>query len=224
VDPHALFWLAVFGFIGGGVVWSVIKDPERRLKRKLREAPYRSIRHLPDQTWARFIGKADPIADPLIAPLTGRACAFWRVVVEEMHGRNSWKGVLAREMGKDFAIRDDSGTLLVRVAGAKLAVERDGRFSSGFMHDATPELTRFLVENDQKPEGWIFNRTLRYYEAVIEPGETVAVAGVAHAEPDPDPDGQSVAGYRETAMRMVLQSGGPNAPVLITDDPDYAKK
>jgi hypothetical protein len=216
VDPLTL------GLFGGAVLVSMVvgtlTDKERLLKRRLRKAPLRSIKHLPDRRWARYVGKVDAIAEPLLAPLTGRACTFWSVVVEE-HGRNTIRTVLRRDQGKDFCITDDSGTMLVRVEGARLAVARDGRFSSGVLKDPTPELERFLAQNGVKTKGWFFNRKLTYHEAVIEPGEAVAVAGIAHAEAVPRTadraDGEAV-------MRLVLR-GDRASPVLITDDPKLAK-
>src|SRR5213075_1928752 len=95
-------FVAVWGTVViGAIVIGVLTDKERRLKRKLKKAPLRSIRHLPDQKWARFIGKVEPVESALASPLTGRACAFWRVVVEEKRGK-SYSTVLTREQGKDF--------------------------------------------------------------------------------------------------------------------------
>ena len=216
LDPISLSIVGVVALI---VAVSVINDTERKLKRRLRKAPLRSIRHLPVRQWARFIGKVEPIAEPLSAPLSNRACAFWRVVVQEKRGK-SYRTLLSREQGQDFSISDDTGKLLVRVEGAQLAVERDGNFSSGVWNEPTEALMRFLTDQGEKATGWVFNRTLRFSEAVIEEAELVAVTGIAHAEPDPNPHGSS--GYRETPMRMVLQ-GKKDAPLIITDDPALAK-
>jgi hypothetical protein len=219
VEPIGI--LFAVGVVGLVQLVVFVTNGDRKVKRRLRKAPRRSIRHLPDRTYARFSGTVLPIDSPLVAPLTGRPCTFWRVIVLEKRGKG-YGEVLRREAGKDFSIRDDSGTLLVRVTGAKLAVEIDGNASSGVWRDPSPELERFLAANGEETTGWILNRQLRCNEAVIEEGESVTVAGVVHAEPDPEAQ-QKISDYRETPMRMILD-GARDAPVLITDDPDMAKK
>lgn len=191
------------------------------MKRRLRKAPRRLIRHPPDGTYARFVGTVLPIDSPIEAPLTGRPCAYWRIVIEEKQGK-SYRELLRREDGHDFSIRDATGTLLVRVAAAELALHNDGEFSSHVLKDPTPALEAFLAAQGEKTSGMLFNRSLQYHEAVIEEGESVTVAGIAHAEPDPEGP-RETDNYRDTPMRMVLQ-GSKDLPVLITDDESMAKK
>ncbi len=218
MDPVFLVWGTVVASI---IAYNFLRDADRKVKRRLRKAPRRAIRHLPDGTYARFVGTVLPLDSPIEAPLTGRPCAYWRVIVEEKHGK-SYSQILCKEEGRDFSIRDETDTLRVSVDGALMALEQDGDFASNVWTDPTPALERFLSKYGEKTTGILFNRSLRYHEAVIETGESVTVAGIAHAEPDPN--GPRVNdGYRETPMRMVLQAG-KDMPVLITDDPTVAKK
>jgi hypothetical protein len=100
----------------------------------------------------------------------------------------------------------------VTVAGARLALERDAKFSSAFMEDATPTIERFLTDNGMSSVHFL-NRSMRCSEAVIEVGERVSAVGIVSAE---------VGNYR-AAPRRVLQAG-KGLPVLITDGPDVAKQ
>lgn len=209
--------------IVGGVVVSmligVFTDEQRKLKKKLKLAPHRAIRHLPERQFVRFVGKV--IGDmPLRAPLSGRPCAAWRVTVKEKRGK-SYSELFVRHQASDFRIADGTGTLLVRMEGAELALVSDSHFRSGMLKDATEQLERFLAEQGQKSTGFFFNRDLQYHEAVVELGEWVAVAGFASAEPDPEPDPQRIIGHRETPMRMVLRSS-IHDKVIVSDDPRLA--
>lgn len=215
----------VFPALFGGAVTliafvSALTNAERRRRRRLKKAPRRDIRHLPDKQLARYTGRVLGHRQPLEAPLSGRACVCWRVVITERSGKST-RTLLDKQAGQDFTISDGTGKMLVRFEGAELALVLDGKYASGLGHDAAPALERFLAAHGEKSTGWVFNRDLTYREAALEPGEAVAVAGVAHAEPDPDPDPSLVLGPRETAMHMVLDPA-PKQPIIISDDPRLA--
>jgi hypothetical protein len=160
----------------------------------------------------------------LRAPLSGRTCALYDVVVF-VHGEVD-KVLIQERRACDFLVDDGTGTALVR-AGAvdqgspgsklELAIVQDGRYESGIFNDATPELERFLSIYGEKSKGLLLNRKLSYREGVFVAGEHVVVYGQARREPDPDAaaDGGS---YRERPTRLVIE---PLAGTIhLSDDPD----
>ena len=94
-----------------------------------------------------------------------------------------------------------------------LLLHMDATTRSGTLDDATPVEESFLSRNGVASTGVWLNKTLRYIEGVIEPGERVAIVGRGVREPDPD------AGPDALATRIRL-GGSEDQPILITDRAD----
>src|SRR5690606_24705151 len=97
---------------------------------------------------ARIVGTVE-VDRPLVAPLSGRSCVCWRVVVEERRrsGKTSyWKPIIDEHDATDFFLRDGEARALIRTAHVHPVLERDGRFTSGFLHEPAPALERFLAQ------------------------------------------------------------------------------
>ncbi|MBL8718622.1 MAG: hypothetical protein JNL79_21755, partial [Myxococcales bacterium] len=140
--------------------------------------------------------------------ISGRRCAYYRVVVEEQYessGRRSWRDVLDEQDGVDFLVKDETGEALVKTTRVEAVLEKDRSKSSGFLRDATPELEAFLKKHGRSSEGLVFNRTLRYREGVVEAGERVAVAALVR---------------RKTAKARPILAAPPNGSLLISDETD----
>jgi hypothetical protein len=193
---------------------------DARVKRALRKAPLATTRTFPPNTVATVQGTVCLLdGAPLVAPLTGRPCAYYEAIVEEYRStgkRGSWYPVIREQQGQDFLLDDGQGTARVIMAHASVALVKDTHFRSGLFQDATPVLEQFLARHGRQSQGWLFNKNLRYREGAIEAGELVAVCGAGVHEPDPDPRAAS-GGYREQAMRLVL-TARPDAPLYVSDD------
>jgi hypothetical protein len=193
---------------------------DARVKRALRKAPLHTTATFPANAVATVQGTACYLgAAPLVAPFTGRACAYYEAVVEEYRssGRSgSWYRVIVERQGQDFLVDDGQGTARVSMGNATVALVKDAHFRSGLFQDASPVLEDFLARHGRSSQGWLFNKNLRYREGVIEAGELVAVCGQGRHEPDPDPR-SATGGYRDTAARLVL-SAPPAMPLYVSDD------
>jgi hypothetical protein len=193
---------------------------DARVKRALRKAPLHTTASFPPDAVATVQGTVCYLGDaPLIAPLTGRPCAYYEAIVEEYRssGRSgSWYRVIQEHQGQDFLLDDGQGTARVSMAAATVALAKDAHFRSGLFQDATPVLEEFLARHGRQSQGWLFNKNLRYREGVIEAGELVAVCGQGQREADPTP-GAATGGYRETPTRLVL-APSPSMPLYVSDD------
>lgn len=193
--------LAVFGVLAywfGG---------DQVTRRALQRVPRKRIGDLRDGEEARVIGVVG-VEAPIRAPISGRRCAYYRVVVEEQYessGRRSWRDVLDEQDGVDFLVKDETGEALVKTTRVEAVLEKDRSKSSGFLRDATPELEAFLKKHGRSSEGLVFNRTLRYREGVVEAGERVAVAGLVR---------------RKTPEARPVLAAPPNGSLLISDETD----
>src|SRR5262249_37502511 len=117
-------------------------------------------------------------------------------------------------MGVPFMVEDGSGRALVDPTGAEVVLNFDGESSSGTFHDADARQEAFLAKHGRTSKGWIFNRGLRYREAMIEAGETIAIVGSAVREPDPDaPPEEAYRGPPKTRLRLTSST---RFPLLIS--------
>jgi hypothetical protein len=214
-----LFLLGV-GVLVTVAVLGAFFSRDAKVKRALRKAPLHTTASFPPDTVATVQGTVCYLGDaPLVAPFTGRACAYYEAIVEEYRSSGksgSWYRIIVEQQGQDFLLDDGQGTARVSVAGATVALVKDAHLRSGLFQDATPVLEDFLARHGRQSQGWLFNKNLRYREGVIEAGEPVAVCGQGRHEADPDPRA-ATGGYRDTAARLVL-SAAPNMPLYVSDD------
>ena len=145
---------------------------------------------------------------------------YYVAIVEEKRstGRSSyWKTIITESEGVPFVLEDPTGRAIVDPNNAQVALDFDGKSSSGSFHDATLVQEAFLAKYGKKSSGWVFNKSLRYREAMIEIGETVAVLGSGVREPDPDaPPEDAYRGAPRTQLRLTSSA---QFPLVISDDP-----
>jgi len=180
-----------------------------------------SIADFPEGRPARIVGRV--VDGPcLTAPLSGRACVFYEVVVEEyrsMGKLHSWHPIIQEADGVPFVLDDGTGLAHVDPDGAGLAVRRDSITESGTFDEPTQAELEFLARHGQQGKGVVFNRALRYREGALEIGETIAVAGVGVREPDPDGAARAT-GYRDGPPTIVHLASSPGMALLISDHAD----
>ncbi len=206
------------------IVAAVYFEKERRIKRAIRAVP--KVALADGRTGVvRVAGQLSYAAQPLSAPLSGRACAYYEVRVEEWRSNGksgSWRVLIREVLGQPFLLQDPSGRAFVHLdASSEIVVNKDFQDKSGTFNDAKGHLEAFLARHGQSSTGLLgFNKKLRYLEGVLEAGETVTVVGVASREPDPTPNPQ-FSGYREQPTWMVVRRG-PERGLLVSDDPSLA--
>jgi hypothetical protein len=173
-----------------------------RAKRALRRAPLVDVAQAEDGQLAKLVGRLryDAGRPPLVAPLSRRACAYYRAVVEQILEDSRKTIIDTSDFLPFFWLEDESGRARVELGSPTVILSMDAHFSSGFLADARPHVEEFLAAHDQSSTGWVFNKSLRYREGVLEEGEQVAVCGLCRWEPDPDPTASS--GYRHSALRL----------------------
>lgn len=217
-------FVLVFGGVAVFVTLAWYFSESQKIKRELKSAPRMSLRELPESTRARVVGAAQPLAQTLEAPLTGRACMYYVVTVEQHHstGRSSyWKQIIKEEAGVPFVLDDGTGRAIVDPRSARVALDVDGKGDSGTFDEPSAREAAFLQRHGTTGQGWIFNKRLRYREAIIEVGEQVAILGEGVREPDPDaPPASAYRGDQPTRVRMTSSA---RYPLLISDNPDTTR-
>jgi hypothetical protein len=213
------------GGLAGFIGWAVWYYAERQtIRRQLRKTPTKRINELGDDELGKVVGRARALEEALLAPLTGRRCVYFEATIEEHRssGKSSyWKTIIREKRGVPFMLEDDSGRALVDATAARFAIDVDGKSRSGTFDDPTDDEKAFLARHGQQGQGWIFNRPLRYREAVIEDGETIAVLGAGTREPDPD--AAPAGGYRDEAPTRLRLTSSTKYPLIISDEPSLAR-
>jgi hypothetical protein len=170
----------------------------------------------------KLTGRVSSLAEPLLAPLSGRRCVHYLVTIEEKRsfgGSARWKTVLRDRCSVDFLLVD--GTVRARVVNEAITVLNKAQ---ALYDSATPEVQAYLATREvraylaahglKRKEAFV-NESMRCLETVLEEGRTVAVMGKVSFEVDPGGEG-----YREMPRRRVVVTAPSAESILASDDPD----
>jgi E3 Ubiquitin ligase len=198
---------------------------EAKAKRALLAAKIWPIATFPENEVGRIVGQAQPTVAVLHAPMSGRPCVMFRVTVEEYRSSGksgSWYTVITDVQYVPFQVTDSTGRALIDPTSAQLISTVDSKSTSGTFDPASPIEESILARHRVESKGWLFNKSLRYHEAAIEVGETIAILGSALREPDPDapPSQQSGDVYRGAPVTRLRMTSSAKYPLIISDHPD----
>lgn len=189
------------------------------VKRKLKKAAGMKMSSFYSGDIAKVAGSVEIVGEPLIAPLSGRECAYYYVLVEQLQssGKSShYSKLIEDEKSGTFLIRDGRYRAKINPdSRLKTYLVQDKEYSSGTGNDATTTLENFLNMHGEKSENFLgFNKTIRYKEGILEAGEMVAVTGRGEWKTAVE------AGLPGTYGRILVFSSDENEPVYMSDDPD----
>ncbi len=191
------------------------------VKHKLKKATGKRISDFVDGDVAKVVGKVEYAGEPLTAPLSGRKCAYYYVLIEQLisTGKSShWKKIIEEEKAGTFVIKDGVRFAHINCDHVKSYIVQDRIYKSGFMNDATEVLERFLSKHGYKSENLLgMNKKLRYKEGVLEKGELIAVIGKGTWRYS------SQVGLPDYYERVLDVGSTENEPVYLSDDPETVK-
>ena len=133
--------------------------------------------------------------DLLVSPMTRATCVYYKFVVEQertrsdrtdgsMRPETDWHSVITDEQAVPAAVRDETGDALVDLKNAEVELSRGQRLESGTLNNAPAGLEHRLNKlYGFSSKGFIFNKSLRYIERVIEEGVRVFVVGEVKVHP-----------------------------------------
>ena len=190
------------------------------------------IDRLPHGTRVRIIGVARELVRTIVSPVDERPCLAFRLVVEEP----GWRPVLERTGCTSFLVQD--GDVAVRIDGPfRVLLHAD--YAWDFGNDVQRRIARLLAAerlarspgasrlermlralaadsggSEQRPSETdaIYCENYRYFEALIRPGDRVAIEGFAALTVDP---AGARAGMREPPLLHAL-TGTVERPVVVT--------
>ena len=135
--------------------------------------------------------------DALRAPVTGRACLYCRLLLEQRR-RNRWETVLDQKESVATRLTDDTGALDLALDATDVVVSSPDRVRTGVFSVPSAELTELLsrVTAPSAPPAGPF---LRWREEILLPGDRVFAVGVT------------------TAQHGVWLLGAGDSPALVSD-------
>ncbi len=165
---------------------------------------YSLIKNIPTTPVAElFEGQAEvkgnvvELTDQLTSPLSQKPCVAFKFIVEEERTRRdkdgdtrrSWHTVVNDKESVVFGVDDGTGIAAVDLKKAELILDMDSRMRSGTFNDAPAHVEGLLSERyGRSTKSWVFNKTMRYKEFVLEAGDPLYVLGnVKRPTPDDAP-------------------------------------
>lgn len=199
------------------IVVAFFFSEKARVKRGLKRYPQTNIGSFQPGGLGSVKGKVVVHGQPLTAPLSGRTCVYYRVIVEEHRssGKSShWHKIIDDIQSGTVLITDGSGYALINAQKSRSHIVADANYRSGTFNDATPELENFLQQHNRKSTGLLnFNKSLRYQEGILEENELIAVGGKGEWKD------AAALGFNLPVQRVLVITEAENARLFLTDDP-----
>lgn len=216
----ALFMFGGILFIIGVIV-TLTNWKNWKRRQRIIATPTSPIAQAPGNGLVEIKGRVLPSEQGIVqTPFSGRHAVWTRITVQELRssGRNSyWHTILTEADGRVFLVDDGSGQVArVMPAGANVLLDKQNVAASGTFNDAQPHLEAFLMSRGLKSTSWLgFNKSMRYEEELISPGDPVYALGPSRRDPGPPVSD----GYRMVpGSQLVLFTGmGPEGELLLTN-------
>lgn len=220
IDNHAYVIPIAFVLIAVSImVITFYYSSKNVIIREFKKSRKKSINSIRDNEYAKVVGIAKHANLPLIAPLSGRACVYYHVVVEVKTDKN-WRRIINDVKTQDFFIETNTEMAIVKASttqknASKCFLVKDYKKNTGFGNDAPEKIEAYLRANRKKSTSvFVLNKTIRYYEGVIEPNEKIGVKGIAKWKVLKQP----IEGYSYSRI-LTLEGVSKKEKLLITDEP-----
>lgn len=214
IQPSFMVFLIAIGLVVALFVYYF--SAKQVIIRTLKKSPSKPIARIQDKEYAKIIGQAKHVKDPLIAPISGRHCIFYQVIVEKKGSKNSWHTVIDETRTQDFFIETRGEMAIVKVdqpkSFRKVYLDKDHERSTGYFNGSDPKLEQFLKSRGSKGTNFLgIKKTMRYKEGVIHLNEKIAVMGTAEWKTLNEP----IEGFNYS--KILTLSGSEKQKLLITD-------
>ncbi|MFL1011098.1 hypothetical protein [Flavisericum labens] len=122
--------------------------------REFKKSRRKPIHRIQEKEYAKTIGKAKHLGEPLIAPLSGRKCVYGHILLE-VKGNKNWRKIINDQKSQDFFIESNSETAIVKIGSMHKCMRRfylvkDFAKNSGFRNDAPEKLEAYLKMHNKK--------------------------------------------------------------------------
>jgi hypothetical protein len=215
-----IFFILIGSIVIISIIYGLIFNKKAIIKRKLRKTGGKRISEFQSGDVAKAIGSVKYAGNTLIAPLSGRKCSYYHVLVEEKRssGKSShWVTIVEEERSGDVVIKEGREYAFIEIGMVKNYLVDDKQYRSGFLNDAEHVLEKYLETHGIESTGFFgMNKTISYKEGILEEGELVAVAGKGTWKRT------SELKIELPVERILVIGPDDQVPVYFSDDPDVA--
>lgn len=191
---------------GGLEAWQV--------KRRHRRTLPRPIGALPENELGQITGRVAAFERTLTAPLSGRPCVYYALVVLEYRATTKrWRACVNERRGASFVLEDLTGKAIIDPSNAQLALDFDHAERLGYFDSPTDVQQAILDRHGVRAEGILFTKRLRFHEALVEVGDEVAAIGAGIREPDLASPRES--DYRAACPTRLHVTNSASAPLSL---------
>ncbi len=205
-------------------LWRFVFSRRARLLRRFGQQGVVLLSAAREGQIARFVGRVSYLDPPLEAPLSGRSCVCYEGILEQMQssGNSSHWSKVGSEVKsvRAFYLDGVHERAIVQLENPTVLIVDDHHTRSGMLDDPTAREQKFAQRIGVSTQGFVFNKSMRYREGVIEEGELVAVVGKCMFERDPTPGARG--GYRGQALRKRIVRPD-DQDMLLSDEPQAAR-
>jgi hypothetical protein len=216
VEPFIIAAI-IFGVASGVAGSSFYYRRNRRIRRRMRKAPFKRLHLINDGEIVTTAGNVLYFKRHMTAPLSGRECVYYHITVErkKSSGKSSkWVKEIDEASCVDFILDDGTSIAIVEASAIEGFLEMDKNYRSGTFNDATRIMNDFLAKYNYKSTAMFgINKTLRYKEGAMEKHEYVIVSGQCQWE--------AAADYEiEDREQVLVIRGTRERPLYISDVKD----
>jgi hypothetical protein len=221
----------------GIIIYKLYFSRYEKVKRQLDKTPEKKISDFKSGEVAKVVGNIKYIGKTLIAPLSGRKCVYYYILVEEhQYGQPSnnkvlnggWYKIIEEDVAGDVVIKQGNSYAIIETMMVKSylikdsqysSVLNDSQYSSGLLNDVTSRLEAYLSKHDYDSAAFLVkNNHLRYKEGILEEGELLEVVGKGNWKR------KNEISFDIPADKVLVISSDNRQPVCFTDDPDITTK
>ena len=197
IDSSVFFAITEFNIMYGILftvcsafsIYTFLSAKKAKRRHALMSATRTSLVHDLKKGPAEVAGRAIAKAQALSSPWSNRKCVYYRFHVEQyrrrQNGRGRWRTYIDDTSSSSFLVADETGEIEILVSEGEMDLQMDRNSESGFINDASSQLRNLLKSKYGKDtQGLIFNKTLRYTETFLEPGDKIYVFGQASQADD----------------------------------------
>ncbi|MEZ5003426.1 MAG: hypothetical protein R2730_10375 [Chitinophagales bacterium] len=214
-------FIIISGIVVGISVFASFQNKKRKIKKKMRNAPFKRIEHVTDGETVTIAGNVVFYKRSIKAPLSSRECVYYHVTVERLKssGKSSkWVKEIDEASAVNFLIDDGEQLALVEANAIEGFLEMDRKYKSGSFNDASQALESFLQKyNIKSTTTFGFNKKMRYKEGALEKHEYCIICGTCYWEKAKD---YEIDGPED----ILIIKATKEQPVYITDVKDILIK
>jgi hypothetical protein len=164
---------------------------------------------------ARVVGRARRRGQMMRAPVTGKACLCYRLLIEMKVASLRWEVLVDEVELPRFSIQDPTGEILVDTSGPiELGIPPAAFGSTGFLGGGRLEhwrvVRRIVAARSSALTSLL--ATYRFEESIVRLDETISIEGLVSREPAPEGERPTLRAPPE----LIMFRGTAEEPLAIT--------